>query len=246
MFTSDHRDSELGLVYLRARYYNPQAGRFLRPDPIRGPFRGTQDLNRYVYSVNRPLVYVDRTGLAYFYAKGRVAGFFKVGGALETGVYVDPSSGRTRIIVEPGLGVGIGVRVQGETGVNFTGDLPSADLYMRADLGGSAISELGAKAKLSFLDPKLWASLSAGSLKGEVSTQGDVVVAVIGGLPGAEASGTIGGAIVAWEGDVQDVPAWVLNAILGRERARAFSSHMGRPPSLGKFVLDSSPGAISY
>ena len=34
MFTGRECDSETGLYYYRARYYNPEIGRFLSPDPI--------------------------------------------------------------------------------------------------------------------------------------------------------------------------------------------------------------------
>jgi RHS repeat-associated protein len=35
-FTGEQQDSESGLVYLRARMYDPQIGRFLQRDPFTG------------------------------------------------------------------------------------------------------------------------------------------------------------------------------------------------------------------
>lgn len=51
-------DSETGLLYLRARYYDPTVGRFIGEDPIRfGP-------NFYNYANNSPLKWIDPLGLS--------------------------------------------------------------------------------------------------------------------------------------------------------------------------------------
>jgi len=52
----------LGLVYLRARYYDPDLGRFVSKDPVLGSLGIPQTLNRYAYVVNNPLKYTDPTG----------------------------------------------------------------------------------------------------------------------------------------------------------------------------------------
>ena len=52
-------DSETGLTYLHARYYDPQLGLFLSPDPI-GPTGGP---NAYGYGVGDPVNLSDRGGL---------------------------------------------------------------------------------------------------------------------------------------------------------------------------------------
>lgn len=52
------------LYYMRARYYDPQVGRFLSFDPI-GPSVGNpHDQNGYAYARNNPLRYVDPLGLS--------------------------------------------------------------------------------------------------------------------------------------------------------------------------------------
>ena len=50
MFTGREYDSETGLYFYRARYYDPKIGRFISEDPI--GFEGG-DLNLYVYMGNR-------------------------------------------------------------------------------------------------------------------------------------------------------------------------------------------------
>jgi RHS repeat-associated protein len=52
-------DPETGMVYQRARYYEPREGRFLSPDPI-GLMGGW---NLYRFCLNQPLRFVDPLGL---------------------------------------------------------------------------------------------------------------------------------------------------------------------------------------
>jgi RHS repeat-associated protein len=59
-FTGRERDNATGLLYYRARWYDPQLGRFLTEDPI--GFAGG-DLNLYGYAWQNPLNYRDPFGL---------------------------------------------------------------------------------------------------------------------------------------------------------------------------------------
>ncbi|MBK9443999.1 MAG: DUF1566 domain-containing protein [Comamonadaceae bacterium] len=56
-------DEGNGLVYIRARYYNPAQGRFISKDPKPGSDTDAQSLNRYVYAMNNPVRFVDVSGL---------------------------------------------------------------------------------------------------------------------------------------------------------------------------------------
>ena len=49
-----------GLCYMRARYYDPQIGRFISQDPL--GFAGG-DINLYLYGHNNPLRFIDPLGL---------------------------------------------------------------------------------------------------------------------------------------------------------------------------------------
>jgi RHS repeat-associated protein len=60
-FTARERDAESGLMFYRARYYDPKIGRFISEDPI--GFSGG-DLNLYRYVYNLPLVLTDPIGNA--------------------------------------------------------------------------------------------------------------------------------------------------------------------------------------
>ena len=55
-------DSEAGLQYLRARYYDPEIGRFLTRDSITGVIENPLSQNRYTYAWNNPVNYTDPSG----------------------------------------------------------------------------------------------------------------------------------------------------------------------------------------
>ena len=62
-YTGEQEDASTGLVFLRARYYDPGMGRFISKDPFPGYVREPQTLNLYVYVANNPLGRVDPAGL---------------------------------------------------------------------------------------------------------------------------------------------------------------------------------------
>ena len=62
-FTGYERDSETGLDYAFARYYNSRMGRFMSADPLSGAIGAPQSHNRYSYVVNNPHNLVDPSGL---------------------------------------------------------------------------------------------------------------------------------------------------------------------------------------
>ena len=59
-FTGREYDSETGLYYYRARYYNVKLGRFISEDPIRF---GAGDFNLQRYVENQPTGFTDPSGL---------------------------------------------------------------------------------------------------------------------------------------------------------------------------------------
>ncbi|MCI9525272.1 MAG: RHS repeat-associated core domain-containing protein, partial [Erysipelotrichaceae bacterium] len=60
-YNGEHKDRS-GLIYLRARYYNPRIGRFLQIDSYKGEDNALATKNRYTYVANNPYKYDDPSG----------------------------------------------------------------------------------------------------------------------------------------------------------------------------------------
>jgi RHS repeat-associated protein len=61
-YTGEFTEEEAELLYLRARYYMPEVGRFVSRDPWPGFLENPRSYNPYVYCENNPLIKVDRGG----------------------------------------------------------------------------------------------------------------------------------------------------------------------------------------
>jgi RHS repeat-associated protein len=61
-FIGQESDDDLGLINLNGRIYDPTTARFLTPDPVMAMMTGSQGLNRYSYTINSPLKFVDTSG----------------------------------------------------------------------------------------------------------------------------------------------------------------------------------------
>ena len=61
-YRGEQYDSDLGLYYLRARYYNPATGRFLSRDPEDGDSNNPASLHKYLYANGDPVNGWDPTG----------------------------------------------------------------------------------------------------------------------------------------------------------------------------------------
>ena len=109
-FTGHEKDKETGLIYAKARFYDPDIGRFLNQDLLLGDVGSPPSLHRYAYVESRPTIFVDPTGKLTFkdFKEGFVGVFtepfkqvFDVGAlvfAFQEGI--DPS----RIELSSGLG----------------------------------------------------------------------------------------------------------------------------------------------
>ena len=61
-YTGHQPDAETGLIYFKARYYDPVLGRFIGEDPMEGEAAIPLSWRSYLYANGNPLVYVDRNG----------------------------------------------------------------------------------------------------------------------------------------------------------------------------------------
>ena len=62
LYRGEQYDSDLGLYYLRARYYNPVTGRFVSRDPEDGIATDPATLHKYLYAGGDPVNKKDPTG----------------------------------------------------------------------------------------------------------------------------------------------------------------------------------------
>ena len=65
-FTGEQLDDETDLLFLHARYYDPEIGRFIGHDPLLPSFAGSQNLNPYAYARNNPVDLIDPSGLFFW------------------------------------------------------------------------------------------------------------------------------------------------------------------------------------
>lgn len=63
LFTGEQFDPNVGFYYLRARYYNPNSGRFISTDPFAGSPYDPMSLHKYLYAHANPVNNVDPTGM---------------------------------------------------------------------------------------------------------------------------------------------------------------------------------------
>lgn len=62
MFAGEFYDEDAGLYYNRARWYDPETGRFTQEDTYRGDPFNAGSINLYSYCYNSPLMYTDPSG----------------------------------------------------------------------------------------------------------------------------------------------------------------------------------------
>lgn len=63
-YRGEYYNAQTGAVYLRARYYEPELGRFNQKDILRGDISVPVSLNRYAYVRNDPVNFVDPSGMS--------------------------------------------------------------------------------------------------------------------------------------------------------------------------------------
>jgi len=172
-YTGREFDTESGLFYYRARYFDPTSGRFFSEDPARfiaGP-------NFYAYVGNRPTVFRDATGrMAYGWGVGGAAGIsggwpFGAAGAEGSFLYVQDDQGNSGVLDCRGGGLGTGsfgasATVQGITAFcpdcqsicDMQGTFGGVEAYAGAGASGSR----GGSASVSSTSITLFAQYGVG------------------------------------------------------------------------------------
>jgi RHS repeat-associated protein len=99
LYRGEQYDSDLGLYYLRARYYNPATGRFMSRDPEDGYVTSPASLHKYIYAGGDPVNGWDPSGRA---TRTAVAGGDAIdyGGLIITSLQAASGAIATRIAIE--------------------------------------------------------------------------------------------------------------------------------------------------
>ena len=112
-FTGYERDSATGLDYAQARMYNSSRGRFMTADMLglrASDVKKPQTLNRYTYSYNDPVNFIDPTGLTPSPAELRFLCELGIVGSwwCDGGTVVRASGGIGRAEGQAGGGISVG------------------------------------------------------------------------------------------------------------------------------------------
>ena len=136
-YAGEYYDDELDMIYLRARYYNPQIGRFTSLDIEEGEIASPLDMNRYVYCRNNPIKYVDPTGKSAIATAVAIVGPAVIDAAATAIVYGftgrNIGAGLVNGFVE-GLTASVSTYIGGVPGAIIGGTLGSALGSMSEDL----------------------------------------------------------------------------------------------------------------
>jgi RHS repeat-associated protein len=74
LYRGEQYDTDLGLYYLRARYYNPATGRFMSRDPLDGNAFDPKTLHKYLYVGGDPVNWIDPSGRGELFETALVQG----------------------------------------------------------------------------------------------------------------------------------------------------------------------------
>ena len=104
LYRGEQYDPDLGLYYLRTRYYNPLTGRFLSRDPEDGIPTDPMTMHKYAYADGDPVDSADPTGSAA--AAPALPGQVSVGGAVgEYAVLVLQAAAASVAVADAGCAV---------------------------------------------------------------------------------------------------------------------------------------------
>lgn len=145
LFTGEQFDALLGAYYLRARYYNPEIGRFMTMDTFPGQQRNPLTLNRYLYTNANPVNFVDPSGNVVTLQEEQVVAVGSTYIRTTAGIY--PIAGGAPVVaaplVAPGATTSAGIvagSLVAATGIVATGLLAKAALVAVAQTKTSVMT----------------------------------------------------------------------------------------------------------
>jgi RHS repeat-associated protein len=218
LFGGQRLDPETGLYYIRMRYYDPAAGRFLSPDPIAvtnaeyGRLRPLS-LNPYLYALDNPQRYRDANGLWTFWE-----GFLTVLMVVAIVVVTAVTFGAAGVIAL-GVGAAVGALVGGLTTGSVDGALAGALLGFSMVATVLAGVGLGALIGFGVAGP---AGALVGAIAGGALGGISAVIQGLGFIPSVRQSDTYKDILGyaswfnpwAWPGHIVGGVIFIINAII--------------------------------
>jgi RHS repeat-associated protein len=117
LYRGEQYDSDLGLYYLRARYYNPLTGSFMSRDPEDHALTDVREVHKYLYAGGDPVNGIDPNGrgglehavilFALYVAADTAYTLYKYGDCLDdfiTGIVDKMTNEVHQVQMPPGLG----------------------------------------------------------------------------------------------------------------------------------------------
>ena len=139
-YTGQEYDEETGLLYLRARYYDPMIGRFISADLFWGRLEQPASQNRYTYVHNSPLIFTDPSGLDVSINMTCASVTIVITGSVCWGNMTD-GYGNNALFYDSGIGKGV---FPSAGLINFTGTLEGDfDVFVFQDHDTYALSFSG-------------------------------------------------------------------------------------------------------
>jgi RHS repeat-associated protein len=185
-YDAQYTSSDTGLLYMRARAYDPATGQFLTVDPVNALTRAPYD-----YAGDNPINYMDRTGLCSIVPGSSENCFSEVPGAIASGVEAvaqNPVEAGGVILGGVSLASGVGEVVAGGTAVtegtlgaiSGISGAAGATIDTKECIGGSGISCVGAAA--SGVSAVGALGVAVGTLSGEAASGATAIGLTSGGI----------------------------------------------------------------
>ena len=176
-YNAEETNPVTGLQYLRARYYDGATGRFSTADSYLGDVTNPLTLNRYIYTLNNPVMYNDPSGHWFHIIGGIIAG--AVVGAV-TGVVSEAISAKVEGRKFNGKNAAKNAAIGAVSGIASGAIIATTGNIALASAAAGGISGAG--------------NALANSIEQKKSVKETVKNTVVGGTIGT-VSGVIGGAV---------------------------------------------------
>ena len=195
-FIGCEQDDKTGLVYCAARYYDPELGRFISPDPylLYAPEQSLvlpANLNLYAYAANNPMRQIDNQGTFWKWIVGALIIVALVVATVIVGIATGGAGFAFGILLAASicsaLGAGMGVASAAMAG-GTTDDIANGFLFGAIVGGAAGAAGYAAGAAVGAIGISgVWGSILAGAAQGALIGAGNgAIIGYAGGTGSVE------------------------------------------------------------